>query len=330
MKKLIELFTIQSNARDERRMRSYVCKQLQRMGLAYSVDAHGNIITHKGAGVRPFVVCHIDTVHDFVKHFEIKLQTNKRGTFLYGWDSANVQQVGCGGDDKAGIYACLHALNKLDNVSAVFFSREEVGCVGSKNIALDVFRDASMILQADRKGAADFINYSNGVELYGDDFKRVALPIADLYGYKEARGLCTDAGELCARHVGVACVNLSAGYYNAHTDNEIQCVEELESVCALIVDLCRAIGGSAHSFTPSPMFLPSYSRQSYWDWDMDIWDAPHTDRRAQLPTSTPCALCYSVVGANAPIFNVCQSCYDDNVTFGTFSHLEFMRLCQEV
>lgn len=331
MKDLLKLFSIQSNARDERRMRSYVCKQLTGMGLAYSVDTHGNIITHKGAGVRPFVVCHIDTVHDFVKHFEIRLQTNKRGTFLYGWDSANVRQVGCGGDDKAGIWACLTALRKLDNVSAVFFSREEVGCVGSKNIALDVFNDASMILQADRKGASDFICYSNGVELYGDEFRAAALPIAKLYGYNEARGLCTDAGELCARAVGVACVNLSAGYYNAHTDNEVQCVEELENVCALIIALCRNIGAEVHAYKPAPVFLPSYSRGSYWDWDMDIWDAPNVDRRAPiLPHTAPCALCYGVVGANEIVPNVCAGCYDEHVNSGHFSHLEFVKLCQEL
>lgn len=328
MKDILELFSVQSNADNEKHMRSYICKRVAKMGLAYAVDSHGNIIAHKGTGPRPFVISHIDTVHDFYKSFEIRIQTNKRGTFLYGWDSANIRQRGCGGDDKAGIYACFHALKKLDNVSAVFFSREEVGCVGSKNISLDIFKDATMILQADRKGAADFISYSNGVELYGDDFRRVALPIASLYGYKEARGLCTDAGELCARDVGVACVNLSAGYYNAHTDNEVQCIEELENVCALIVDLCRSIGGSVHSYNPAPVFLPSFSRRDSWDWDLD-W--PPYDQRADVhPSTIACALCCGVVPINAQVPNVCMSCYDEHVTFGSFSHLEFIRLCQEI
>ena len=64
------------------------------------------------------------------------------------------------------------------------------------------------------------------------------------FGYSFARGTITDVGELVERGVGISCLNLSCGYYHAHSDEETTILPELENCLnfvAHIVETCTEV-----------------------------------------------------------------------------------------
>ena len=82
------------------------------------IDDLGNIYITKGkADVYPCVVAHTDTVHDIYKGYKVY---EVEGNFV-AFDSATMQQVGTGGDDKVGLWICLEMLRSYDNIKICFF-----------------------------------------------------------------------------------------------------------------------------------------------------------------------------------------------------------------
>jgi hypothetical protein len=91
--------------------------------------------------------------------------------------------------------------------------------------------------QADRKNNSDFINYSNGVQLFGEEFSTFVAPVLKDYNYKECTGIATDAGCLSKRNVGIACFNISCGYYNPHTSTEYVSIKDVTTCYNVICDI---------------------------------------------------------------------------------------------
>ena len=139
--------------------------------------------------------------------------------------------------DLVGVFMCLNLLDTIDNIKVVFFLQEEIGCIGSNACDLDFFKDCKFIGQADRKGDSDFINYSNGVKLFDEEFSTFVAPILEGYKYKECTGIATDAGALSKRNVGIACFNISCGYHNPHTSTEYVVISEVQICYNVILDI---------------------------------------------------------------------------------------------
>jgi hypothetical protein len=139
--------------------------------------------------------------------------------------------------DLVGVFMCLQLLEDYNFIKVAFFVSEEVGCVGSRACDLSFFNDCMFIGQADRKGNADFINYSNGVQLFGEEFSTFVSPVLKDYNYKECAGIATDAGALSSRNVGIACFNISCGYYNPHTSSEYVSIKDVLNCYNVICDI---------------------------------------------------------------------------------------------
>ena len=200
--------------------------------LKIEPDKHGNIFVTKGkASLFPCIVSHLDQVHRYAKDKTIF----QNGDYLLAFDGP--KQVGTGGDDLVGVFMCLQLLEDYNFIKVVFFVSEEVGCVGSRACDLSFFNDCMFIGQADRKGNADFINFSNGVQLFGQEFSTFVSPVLKDYNYKECTGVATDAGALSARNVGIACFNISCGYYNAHTSSEYVSINDVLNCYNTICDI---------------------------------------------------------------------------------------------
>jgi hypothetical protein len=128
-------------------------------------------------------------------------------------------------------------LEDYNFIKVVFFVAEEVGCIGSGACDLSYFDDCMFIGQADRKNNSDFINYSNGVQLFGEEFSTFVAPVLKDYNYKECVGISTDAGCLSKRNVGIACFNISCGYYNPHTSTEYVSIKDVTNCYNVICDI---------------------------------------------------------------------------------------------
>ena len=195
-------------------------------------DTHGNIFVTKGeASLYPCIVSHLDQVHKYAQNKTIF----QNGDYLLAFDGP--RQVGTGGDDLVGVFMCLQLLEDYNFIKVVFFVAEEVGCVGSSACDLSFFDDCMFIGQADRKNNSDFINYSNGVQLFGEEFSTFVAPVLKDYNYKECVGIATDAGCLSKRNVGIACFNISCGYYNPHTSTEYVSIKDVTNCYNVICDI---------------------------------------------------------------------------------------------
>lgn len=153
------------------------------------------------------LVAHLDTVH---KHLPINV-----------WFSADFTKVkadeGIGGDDRCGVYAILTILSKLDATkrpSILFTTDEEIGGIGVANFCKKYSNKklgVNAFIEIDRAGSNDVVNYSDDNFDLVDKFQEV--------GYKYEFGSYTDIVDLMETF-GISGVNLSSGYYHAHTTSE--------------------------------------------------------------------------------------------------------------
>jgi hypothetical protein len=215
----------------------------------------GNMIVHKGNPntIRPFYVAHMDQVHDYVPFMTLDI----RDEVLYAYDG-NEDQTGTGGDDKCGIYVAIAMLRTLENCSAVFVRDEEVGCIGSGSVPLGWFKNAAFVIQCDRNNTSyDIIAKTNGMVCASDEFVEAMLALPACKLHTTAQGSITDIGALAKRGLGVSMINLSSGYYEAHSSREVVSIPQLMLATTIARHAAVLYGNAVWNHTPTPLY-PSY------------------------------------------------------------------------
>lgn len=132
---------------------------------------------------------------------------------------------GIGGDDRCGIYMILQIVKELD-CPIIFCEDEETGGIGSgKFVKSQIFKELKergnicYVIELDRKGKDDAVYY----DLDNADFEA----FVEKEFWKGSFGSFSDICNICPA-LGVAGVNLSCGYYNAHTTSEAVDLSEME------------------------------------------------------------------------------------------------------
>ena len=236
---LIDILSVQSETYNSVDMENFIMDRLDEMYLEYIID-NGNIYVAKGeASSYPCIVSHMDTVHKIIPKDRYKIMQDDYCAM--GFDRGLNMPTGCGGDDKVGIFICLTMLKYLDNVKVVFFRDEEVGCVGSSGAHIPFFDDARFILQCDRKGNKDFVNNIFGLDLQSSAFSADVLTIIKRYGYEFSDGGMTDVYQLALDGVGVSVANMSCGYHNPHSDDEIVVFDEVGNCMDMVYDIMSSM-----------------------------------------------------------------------------------------
>jgi hypothetical protein len=217
-------------------------KRLLEMELSQSYDV---VISDDGYlyadGKFPvLLVAHMDTVHkELPKHIIYTEKGNKVSS-----------PTGIGGDDRCGIYMILQIIKKY-HCSVLFCEDEEIGGVGAdKFIASPISRDLKFnyIIEFDRKGSNDAVFYNCDNE----DFEKFITK--DFF--KTAYGSFSDISVI-APALKCAAVNLSCGYYNAHTEKEYVLISEMRRV---IDEACKILERT----TDSDVFEYVESEYSYY------------------------------------------------------------------
>ena len=235
-KLLTDVLSIQTTSGNEFNMIAYIkdfCQEF--VPQAKVVIKDNNIYVTKGKSkIYPCIVAHTDTVHDIHKYYKVFEDDG----CIFAFNAETGKQVGVGGDDKVGIWIALEMLMSFDKIKCAFFHSEEIGCVGSSKADMKWLKDVGYCLQADRRGSTDFINSISG-KLYSKAFKKALKPILKEYGYKESSGAITDIGQLAENGIGVCVANMSCGYYEPHSDEEIvefddasRCLDMVEMIVA--------------------------------------------------------------------------------------------------
>ena len=157
------------------------------------------------------LLAHLDTVHDLLP-----------GLIMYDGEKGTISCAeGIGGDDRCGVYMVLEIVKKY-NCSVLFCEDEENGGIGARKfIKTDLANELEFnyAIEFDRRGSNDAVFY----DCDNDDFTKFITKEF----YKKAHGSFSD---ICvvAPFVKCAAVNLSCGYYNAHTESEYVVLHEME------------------------------------------------------------------------------------------------------
>ncbi len=237
MKKLLAaILTIPSESGACDAMADFLVAHCLKLKMEVLRDTRGNLYVIKGKSqTYPCVVAHMDTVHAIEDGGITPIVIDGCVT---GLNRLTMEQTGIGGDDKCGIYAALRCLDRLPACKAVFFVDEEIGCVGSFDCDLSFFKDCRFVLQADRKGNADWVKDISG-PLGSKEFQSAVAPILGVHGYKPVNGMMSDVMALRDCQVGVSVANMSAAYYNPHQACEFIHLASLNNAIAMMLAICR-------------------------------------------------------------------------------------------
>lgn len=198
---------------DESTLKAYLDQYLTSKGYI-TVNEDGFLYARGTVPV--LVVAHLDTVHK-----------EKVGE-IHDVNGRISSPQGIGGDDRCGVFIIMNLIKEL-NCSVLFCEKEEVGCVGAIKFTKATCEmetskgeiieskyvdnlDVNYIVEFDRRGNKDAVFYSC-------DNKDFTKFITETTGFKEEHGSFTDISRV-APAAGIAAVNLSSGYYNAHTTSE--------------------------------------------------------------------------------------------------------------
>lgn len=200
--------------------------RLSRRFKGKTLISRGNFVLVKG--VAPvMLIAHLDTVHE---------QPVRQ---ICAADNGNIlsSPQGIGGDDRCGCYALV----KVYKQSAVkpwllFTCEEEIGGIGAQAFCdcharglLPAELDAlKFIVEIDRRGSNDAVFY----DCDNPEFEKYITS----KDFVMAFGSFSDIS-LIAPELGIAAVNLSSGYYNAHRLNEYIVRSELERTIQKVVEI---------------------------------------------------------------------------------------------
>lgn len=239
---------------NQEELKRYLTGQLLSSG--YTPVVGKGYVYAKGT-IPVLVTAHMDTVHkETVKRYSIH---NFKKKHLIK------SQQGIGGDDRCGCYMILEIIKEMKPY-VLFCEDEEIGGVGSDlfcqtSFVDDVADNINYMIELDRANEKDAV-------FYDCDNPEFTNFIIEHTGYKEAYGTFSDISNLMPE-TGIAGVNLSCGYYNAHTLKEYVLFEEMENTINVVKELLK-VESKRFEYIEAKKYFPSlygryYNNYSYYD-----------------------------------------------------------------
>lgn len=198
------------------------------------------------------LLAHLDTVH---KSPVRQICKSQDGSIL-------MSPQGIGGDDRCGVYALVTAYEKSKVKPWLLFTcDEETGGVGaykfsdmhSKGKLPKELDNLKILVEIDRKGKNDAVYY----DCDNSDFETYITS----KGFKTEWGSFSDIS-VVAPELEVAAVNLSSGYYNAHTQHEYINKKQLNTIVRKVIEI---VADAANPDFPKYEYVESrrFSRWGY-------------------------------------------------------------------
>lgn len=202
----MELETILKMSQAE--LKKSLCSELRKTGYTKVYRPTGFIYT--AGSVPVLLVAHLDTVH-----------RNPVNIICYSKDgNVLMSPEGIGGDDRAGVYMVLKVIQE-HKCHVLFCEDEECGGIGARKFSVSRYRpNVNYIIEFDRRGSNDAVFYNCSNKGFTD--------FICSYGFKEEFGTFSDIS-IIAPHLGIAAVNISAGYYNEHRQHEVIHMKDIEN-----------------------------------------------------------------------------------------------------
>lgn len=167
------------------------------------------------------LIAHVDTVHNELPQVILYDQG-------YAWSPQ-----GLGADDRAGVAGILALIDMGFRPHILLTDGEERGGIGAQEAVKNMtIPDIRYMIELDRKGSVDAVFYNcDNTEF--QDF------VVD-FGFSKAVGSFTDISKLCPGW-GISGVNLSIGYYNAHTKSEYLVEDEFFATIYRVAEMLSRV-----------------------------------------------------------------------------------------
>lgn len=238
-------------------------------------DSYGNRFLKIGENPTTLFASHLDTATQQL--------TNVHHVINEGICSTDGTSI-LGADDKAGVTIMLNMIEH--NVPGIyyFFLGEEVGCLGSKDLAKRVkesnLENIKRVISFDRRGTDSIITFQMSKRCCSDKFalalakelnEKCALDNTNnvVFNYKDDNtGLYTDSAQFIDLYP--ECTNISVGYKNEHTCKEYQDLNFLEKLAnvAVLVDWENLPSERDHTKVEYKSYGGYYGG---WDDDWSDW-----------------------------------------------------------
>lgn len=210
------LFNLYSPSCHESRVVEYCWDYLVRWGWHPVVDSMGNVMATKSKAIPlPLLNAHMDTV-------QVESDRKKLSNLHYNADTKRFAgsgiQIGC--DDKAGIAALLFLARFCSHPFKILLTvQEEIGAKGVQMVSPAFFQDVGWAITLDRRGANDIITSYRDRQMCSQGLLNQLITWGKRRGcsFAEAVGTMADT-----YYIAQYCpsVNLSIGYYNAHSNDD--------------------------------------------------------------------------------------------------------------
>ena len=201
------------------------------------------------------LVAHMDTVFD------------KPVTDMFYDNRKNViwSPQGLGADDRAGVYAIIQIVRSGLRPHIILTTDEEKGCLGAAELAKlqCPFENLQYVIELDRRGTNDCVFYDCENPQFVD--------YVEQFGFTEAYGSFSDICEICPEW-GVAGVNLSIGYQDEHS------YQELLFVGPMLATIDKVKKMLQEDDIPFFKYIPSPYAWNWKTWGKDGWDEKYDQK----------------------------------------------------
>ena len=196
-------------------------------------DKFGNYIKIIGDKPNVCYTAHHDTVHT-TDGFQKLIIMNDVVSISNHADSNCL-----GADCTTGVWLILGMIEFGVQGVYVIHAAEESGCQGSQQLVSSEPKWLSYIdavISFDRKGQKSVITHQMGIRTASDAFAKSFIDVVNMSQLEpDSTGSYTDSNEYAP--LVSECTNISVGYYNQHTKNEVQ---DLDYADELLLALCQA------------------------------------------------------------------------------------------
>ena len=222
----------------------------------YKVIDEDGFLYAKGT-IPVLLVAHMDTVHKE----QCNIIENKNGVIS--------SPQGIGGDDRCGIFIIMNLVKEL-NCSVLLCEDEEIGTVGARKFTRSEYiknLGVNFMIEFDRNGNNDAVFYSC-------DNKDFIKFVEDNTNFFETGGSFSDISVLMPA-AKLAAVNLSSGYYKAHTTAEYVIYEEMFDTMDAAKNLINAECDKPFEYVAKTYKWDDYYRSGKWS-SANSYSAPKT------------------------------------------------------
>lgn len=205
-----------------------------------------------------YIIAEGDIPIALVAHMDTVFTSPPKEMFYDQQQNVMWSPQGLGADDRAGVFAILQIIKAGYKPHIIFTTDEERGGIGAVALCCDYekqpFKELKYMIQLDRQGANDCVFYDC------DNLEFVSY--VEKFGFVESWGTFSDISEL-APEWGIAAVNLSVGYRDEHTR------EELLFVGHLLATIEKVKNMLSETIIPAFEYIPcAYT----YDWRWGMYD----------------------------------------------------------